>query len=153
MLVSRRSFVVFFQNWTVARSKITKKRDEQTERGNREIIERTEKDRPDISWSLSCQPIHYSSRAAYKCATHAGVSLIRFMCLSSDVDQPIRYFQPVNTFQHTAKDTVEYRVTSIYDSLSKNPVQFSSYRNVQSKKNRYWTVKITVNKIETRINR
>lgn len=41
--------VVVLETGPVARSKITKKRDEQTEGGNREIIERTEERPLDIS--------------------------------------------------------------------------------------------------------
>lgn len=67
-----RIVVVVLETGPVARSKITKKRDERTEGENREIIERTEERPLDILRALSCQFIHYSSRAAYKCATHAG---------------------------------------------------------------------------------
>lgn len=121
---------LFFRNWTVPWSKITKKRDEQTERRNREIIERTEKDRPDISWSLSCQPIHYSSRAAYKCATHVGVSLIRFMCLSSDVDlsDTFRYRKHVSAY----RKRYSWISSNVELQLSfKKFIEYSSYRNMQ----------------------
>lgn len=103
---------------TVARSKITKKRDERTEEGDREIIESIEETVGYIAkLVLSAHPL-FKSRSLQ--VRHArGASLIRFMCLLSDVGRPIGDFQPANTPQHPgrtyierARDTVvEYRLT------------------------------------------
>lgn len=97
MLVSMlRRTVVVLETGPVARSKITKKRDERTEGGNQEIIERTKErriypTRPVLSIHLLFKS--RSSRVRHACK----ISLIRFICLSSDVGQLIKDFEPTDT--------------------------------------------------------
>lgn len=98
MLVSSKTHVVVLETGPVVWSKITKKRDERTERGNRKIIERRRKTVEYIAkLVLSAHPLFKSCSLQVRHARRA--SLIRFICLSSDIGQPIRDFQPANTLQ------------------------------------------------------
>lgn len=111
MLVSNETPRCLFRNWTgctVENHEETWRTDgKRKPRDNRENGERSSG--YIVKLVLSAHPLFKSRSLQVRHARRA--SLIRFMCLSSDVGQSIRYFQPANTFQHTAKDIAEYRVT------------------------------------------